>query len=116
MVLHTMPPHPRSNDFAMTRALVPGGPDPRTNGLSNSMPLTVIASDGAIGAALPTRATKRGSRSPTYLRTGDHSKCRSNSRSHPGGDSRGYPLEVGGRASLPRQRGRVVDQATQARR
>src|SRR4051812_8824386 len=66
----------------MTRALVPGGPDPRTNGLSNSMPLAVIASDGAIGA-LPTRETKRGRRSPTYVRTGNHSKGRSNPRSRP---------------------------------
>src|SRR6185369_5893091 len=41
-VFATAPPQPASNDFASTRAFVPGGPEPRTNGLGNFMPLTVI--------------------------------------------------------------------------
>src|SRR5690349_2378468 len=41
-VLATMPPQPRSNDRAMTLPLVPGGPEPSTNGFSNFMPLTVM--------------------------------------------------------------------------
>src|SRR4029453_4109005 len=41
-VLATAPPQPASNDFASTRAFVPGGPEPRTNGLGNLMPLTVM--------------------------------------------------------------------------
>src|SRR6056297_2966822 len=32
----------------MTRALVPGGPDPITNGLGNLMPLTVVSSVGMV--------------------------------------------------------------------
>src|SRR5262252_9925552 len=41
-VLATMPPQPRSYDRAITLPLVPGGPDPSRNGLSNFMPLTVM--------------------------------------------------------------------------
>src|SRR5436190_1341413 len=41
-VLATMPPQPRSNERAITLPLVPGGPEPSTNGLSNFMPLTVM--------------------------------------------------------------------------
>src|ERR1043165_2991103 len=41
-VLATAPPQPASNDFASTRAFVPGGPEPSRNGLGNLMPLTVI--------------------------------------------------------------------------
>src|SRR5262245_3699919 len=48
MVLMTIPPQPRSYDLAITLALVPGGPEPRRNGFSNSTPLTVTCSDGAM--------------------------------------------------------------------
>src|SRR5207237_7843545 len=41
-VFATAPPQPASYDFASTRALVPGGPEPNRNGLGNLMPLTVI--------------------------------------------------------------------------
>src|SRR6266446_8285378 len=41
-VFATAPPQPASNDFASTRALVPGGPEPSRNGLGNLIPLTVI--------------------------------------------------------------------------
>src|SRR5689334_16792069 len=41
-VLQTIPPQPRSYDRAITLPLVPGGPDPSRNGLSNFMPFTVI--------------------------------------------------------------------------
>src|SRR6185436_17862310 len=41
-VFATAPPQPASYDFASTRAFVPGGPEPRTNGFGNFMPLTVI--------------------------------------------------------------------------
>src|SRR5438477_6476396 len=41
-VLATIPPHPRSYERAITLPLVPGGPEPSTNGFSNFMPLTVI--------------------------------------------------------------------------
>src|SRR5690349_4216939 len=41
-VFATAPPQPASNDFASTRAFVPGGPEPSTNGLGNFMPLTVM--------------------------------------------------------------------------
>src|SRR5215813_8455174 len=41
-VLATAPPQPASYDLVITRAFVPGGPEPRTNGLGNLMPLTVI--------------------------------------------------------------------------
>ncbi len=44
MVLQTTPPQPSSNAFAMTFALVPGGPEPSTNGFSNFIPSTVISS------------------------------------------------------------------------
>src|SRR5262245_50687601 len=40
MVLMTQPPQPRSKLLAMTRALVPGGPDASTNGFSNRIPFT----------------------------------------------------------------------------
>src|SRR5436305_14720659 len=43
-VFATAPPHPASNDFAMTRAFVPGGPEPSRKGFGNLMPLTVIES------------------------------------------------------------------------
>src|ERR1043165_5969317 len=49
MVLHTIPPQPRSNDRAITRALVPGGPEASRKGLSNWIPVTVVFRDGAIG-------------------------------------------------------------------
>src|SRR5688572_22998549 len=47
MVLMTMPPQPRSYDLEMTRAFVPGGPEPRTKGFSNFIPLTVIERSAA---------------------------------------------------------------------
>src|SRR5882672_5001904 len=46
MVLQTTPPQPRSNDLAITLALVPGGPEPSRNGLSNSIPVTVVFREG----------------------------------------------------------------------
>jgi len=42
MVLATAPPQPASYDFAITRALVPGGPEPSRKGLGNFIPFTVI--------------------------------------------------------------------------
>src|SRR5437879_1632944 len=62
MVLQTMPPQPRSYDLAITRALVPGGPDPRTNGLSNFIPLTTIARLVDVMAATTNLLTTRKSR------------------------------------------------------
>src|ERR1044071_10181285 len=41
-VFATTPPQPASKDLAMTRAFVPGGPEPSRKGLGNLMPLTVI--------------------------------------------------------------------------
>src|SRR5262245_44703657 len=43
IVFATTPPQPASNARAITRPLVPGGPDPRTNGFLNFSPLTSIA-------------------------------------------------------------------------
>src|SRR5882724_10813184 len=41
-VLATAPPQPASYDLAITRAFVPGGPEPNKKGLGNLIPLTVI--------------------------------------------------------------------------
>src|SRR3954468_25008728 len=60
MVLQTLPPQPRSNDFAITFALVPGGPDPSRNGFSNSIPLTVTFSAGAMETPQELRCVDRG--------------------------------------------------------
>jgi hypothetical protein len=46
MVLMTQPPQPRSKLLAMTRALVPGGPEARTNGFWNFIPLTTMERSG----------------------------------------------------------------------
>src|SRR5262245_45086990 len=50
MVLHTTPPPPRSNDLAITRALVPGGPLASRKGFSNGIRVTVVFRDGAMAA------------------------------------------------------------------
>src|SRR6218665_143807 len=57
IVLQTTPPHPRSNERAITRALVPGGPEPSKKGLSNSIPLTVVFKEGVMGGS---RIRRRG--------------------------------------------------------
>src|SRR6056297_477958 len=41
-------PQPSAKARQITRALVPGGPEPITNGLGNLMPLTVVSSVGMV--------------------------------------------------------------------
>src|SRR2546421_2093738 len=41
-VFATAPPQPASNDLAITRAFVPGGPEPSRNGLGKVIPFTTI--------------------------------------------------------------------------
>src|SRR5687767_3607460 len=66
MVLQTTPAQPRSYDLAITRALVPGGPEASRNGFSKCMPSTSIASEGAMAGSLPLRG-KRSIPSGTVL-------------------------------------------------
>src|SRR6185295_2296194 len=51
MVLHTTPPQPRSNDLAITLALVPGGPLASRKGFSNGIRVTVVFRDGAMASS-----------------------------------------------------------------
>src|SRR5690349_13008596 len=46
IVLITQPPQPSSKLLPITRAFVPGGPEPSTNGFSNFIPLTTIDRSG----------------------------------------------------------------------
>src|SRR5437773_12050435 len=48
MVLAMTAPHPSSKALPMTLALVPGGPEPMTNGLGSFRPFTVVAKVGIL--------------------------------------------------------------------
>src|SRR2546425_3228943 len=64
-VLATAPPHPASYDFAITRALVPGGPEPNKKGLGNFIPFTVIDKSIALTPEFNSCALKSKVQCPT---------------------------------------------------
>src|SRR3954467_11216631 len=71
IVLMITAPHPSSNALPQTLALVPGGPEPMTNGLGSLSPSTVVARVGmggsggcscAVGFSYPGFSTRGGFR------------------------------------------------------
>src|ERR1044072_2922996 len=109
-VFATAPPQPASNDFASTRAFVPGGPEPRTNGLGNFMPLTVMDRSMMFSVfSLPpvSRTCRAGGRGRIATCCALRESCRDRDRQR---QARLY------RAALPLQTARADRRSNSARR